>query len=475
MLIKHSIIYFFGKVAPALLSIVGVMIYTRLVTPVEYGLFSLVTVIAGLINIFFFQWIRSSFIRFYNDRGSIDSFMGSILKSHIITLVILGIPTIITAVIFYFKSLDIRYVFIGYILVILLSAFEMLIIYFRTKLKPTIVANVNVTKSLIVIIISTILIYLGLGSIGLFVGLSFGTFFGILLYVKKIDNNNKREFSIKSDRNTQITLLKYGLPITLSFALSVAMQNIDKVMISSILGLEANGNYAVSYDLIHNLIYMIMTSLSLASFPLILKVIKKDGEKAGKKEFANYTKLLLFISIPACFGLASIINEFTSIIIGNEYSISGNLMNLIIVASLFHGLKSHYFDLTLQISGKTSHFFIPSFIAIILNIVLNIYMLKKYGIEGAALATAVSFLIAMLISSLYSIRNYKVPIPWLDLFKTLTASFIMYLLINGISIGNDLITLLIKVFTGGIVYVIVSFIGNSIGIRKIVLNKVLKR
>lgn len=475
MLIKHSAIYFFAKVAPAVLSIVGVMIYTRLVSPDEYGLFSLITVITGLINIFFFQWIRSSLIRFYNNRESINSFMGSILKSHIVTLGLLGLPTLIIAVIFHFRSLDIRYVFIGYIIMILLSIFELLIVYFRINLKPSIVANVNIVKSLIVIIISSLLIYFGMGAIGLLLGTMIGTLVGVILYVKNVDKNISKKFSLTSNWETQKRFLKYGLPITFSFGLSVVMQNIDKIMISTMLGLEANGNYAVSFDLLHNLIYMLMTSLSLASFPLVLKVIKNDGEKAGKKQFKDYTKILLFISIPACFGLATILDEFTNIVIGNEYTISKKLMILIIIASLFHGLKSHYFDLALQISTKTSYFFVPAFLAVILNILLNIYMLRKYGIEGAAFATTIAFIVATVISYLYSRKSYNVPIPWLDLLRIIVASTVMYLIIGKLSIGDDLINLLVKVFIGGFVYVIISFFLNSIGLREVVMNKVLKR
>src|SRR5699024_11538406 len=105
--------------------------------------------------------------------------------------------------------------------------------------------------------------------------------------------------------------------------------------------------------------------------------------------------------------LAAILDEFSTIIIGNEYSISNRLMILIILASLFHGLKSHYFDLTLQITSKTKHFFIPALTALILNIFLNAYMLKIYGIVGSSLATAISFFIAMLMIAFFSRKNYK--------------------------------------------------------------------
>ena len=474
MLIRHSIIYFIGKLAPAILSLIGVMIFTRMVTPEAYGLFSLITVITGLINILFFQWIRSSFIRFYNEKENIKSFSSSIVRSHIFTLGILLIPIIILLPLSSFYSIDLRYIIIGYFLVVFLSLFEMCVVYYRTILKPKIVVNLNVLKSLLVIFCSTILLYFGWGVWGLLFGSIIGTSVGVFPFVKKIRKNNIKVL-IKADKRTQLNFFKYGMPITLSFVLSVALQNIDKIMISSILGLEANGNYAVGFDLIHNLIYMLMTSLSLASFPLILKVIKKSGDKAGKKQFQGYVDLLLFISIPACFGLASILNEFTTIVIGDSYSISNHLMILIIIASLFHGMKSYYFDLTLQISTKTKYFFIPVLTAIIINVIFNFFLLNKFGIEGAAIATALAFFIAMFISAFYSIRNYHVPFPWTDFFKIIVSSYVMYLIVTTISIESNLISLITKILVGIIVYVLVSIIINSLKVRELIISKLMKR
>nr|WP_245301507.1 polysaccharide biosynthesis C-terminal domain-containing protein [Virgibacillus natechei] len=150
-------------------------------------------------------------------------------------------------------------------------------------------------------------------------------------------------------------------------------------------------------------------------------------------------------------------------------------MNLIILASLFHGLKSYYFDLTLQISAKTKYFFYPVLTAVILNVILNIYMLNKYGIEGAALATTISFFVAMLISAYYSIKNYRVPFPWWDFLKVVTSSTIMYLFIINITFENSLLALVSKVLAGCFVYILLSFIMNSLNIRELVMNKIAKR
>lgn len=426
-------------------------------------------------NIFFFQWLRSSFIRYYNHRYEIKFFEGSIVKSYLTISGILGIFSILLSIVFKFLSIEVNYIFWGFILLILLSIFEMLITYFRTVLKPKIVVNTNFIKVFITLMASIILIIYLENVMALIIGSILGLVFGIFLYIKKLEKNTIKIKQLNSDKSTQRQFLKYGIPITFSFALSVTLQNIDKLMISAILGLQANGNYAVSYDLIHNLIYMIMSSLSLASFPLILKEIKSTGIREGKIKFVEYGKLLLFISIPTSFGLALILEELTSIVIGLDYKISNKLLVLIIYASLFHGIKSFYFDLALQISGKTKYFFIPAFVAVALNVILNSFLLKKYGIDGAAIATALSFFVAMILSAFYSKKSYSVPFPWLSLLKILVSSLIMYLCVENIDIENNLVSLIVKVISGSLIYLLISILMNSLNLRKVLLNKVRKR
>src|SRR5699024_2497054 len=155
----------------------------------------------------------------------------------------------------------------------------------------------------------------------------------------------------------------YGLPITLSFALSAALANIDKIMISMILGVEENGNYAVSSDLVKNSLNMVLVSFSLAGFPLVLKKISSEGGMKGKKEFKKYGQLLCLIALPSTLGLVAAGPDLMNIIIGDECPICNHLLTLIIIATFINGVKSRYHALALQISAKTKYFFHPALVA----------------------------------------------------------------------------------------------------------------
>lgn len=469
ILVRHTLIYFLGKVAPAIITMLSMVIFTRLATPEQYGTYSLITVIVGLSNILIFQWLRSSLLRFYNDRNKVPLLIGTILKSHIVTLILIAPIFIIIGIILYLQNYDIQFLMVIYIMVILLSLYELGVIYYRVNLKPQRVVRNNIIKTIVFVLLATIFLYFGFGVWGLLTGSIISSIIGVTLYSRGL---NKKKVSFESNNQTLKKMLIYGLPITFSFVLSVALQNIDKIMISMMLGVEQNGNYAVSFDLIHNLLYMIMTSFALAGFPIVLKTIKNNGDLKGKKEFEHYGELFFLISIPATVGLISIAPNLTNIVIGEDYLIPSKLINLIILATFFHGIKSHYFDLGLQISAKTRDFFYPALVAIIVNIVLNYYLLAKYGIEGAALATLIAFLLALILSGIYSRRNYKVRLSYMSLLKVIVSAFIMYLIIERIDFNTDIINLVFKITFGIFVYFISVFVLNVAELRSKIIDKV---
>ena len=64
MLLRHSAIYLFARLVPSTLSLLGIAIYTRMLGPEDYGLYALVVSGAGLAQVWFFEWLRLSTLRF---------------------------------------------------------------------------------------------------------------------------------------------------------------------------------------------------------------------------------------------------------------------------------------------------------------------------------------------------------------------------------------------------------------------------
>ena len=85
---------------------------------------------------------------------------------------------------------------------------------------------------------------------------------------------------------------------------------------------------------------------------------------------------------------------------------------------LFWGLKIHHFDYIFQLSEKTSLSMYILFFGSFINLLLNIFLIPRVELLGAAYATFASYIIILLISLLISRKLLKVSIDIKILIKT---------------------------------------------------------
>lgn len=90
------------------------------------------------------------------------------------------------------------------------------------------------------------------------------------------------------------------------------------------------------------------------------------------------------------------------------YQESKSVVTLIVVALLFNGIATLFFPYFI-IKNKTKIIGLITVFCAIINLVLNILLIPIYGIEGAALATLITFSIKMVLMIYISSTHYKMP------------------------------------------------------------------
>jgi len=119
-----------------------------------------------------------------------------------------------------------------------------------------------------------------------------------------------------------------------------------------------------------------------------LKLIKELSKQVGKWIFLfNLPILILMLFFP---------EEIIKILFGEQYIIAANSLRFLSIGMFFNSLTSVSQRL-IKMIGKSKLILINiSFIAII-NIILNIIFIQKYGISGAAFATMLSLILLNII------------------------------------------------------------------------------
>jgi PST family polysaccharide transporter len=182
-------------------------------------------------------------------------------------------------------------------------------------------------------------------------------------------------------------LFKQCWPLIFSGVIIMLYMRLDQVMIGEMLGDKFVGYYSISTRFTE-LWYFIPSIFVSSVYPsLINKYIDKGF--AYSIACLKLLKTLFLLS----FALAIFFTFFSDIIIltlyGAEYSPAAFTLKLSIWGGIFvfWGMAAGNF---LVIENLSKHNFSKSLQGLILNIVLNLILIPKYGINGAALATLIS-------------------------------------------------------------------------------------
>jgi len=182
------------------------------------------------------------------------------------------------------------------------------------------------------------------------------------------------------------SVLNHSLPFALLFLLMATYLRIDSLLLGKLLenGREQAGIYAQSFriiEILSNYGYL----FTLILLPVFSKMIKQ-GESIEHLTRLSFTLLLIpaLIVVFACMGYRyEIINALY------KHHADSSADVLAILSFSFLGICITYiFGTLLTANGSLKQLNLMAFIAVILNITLNLILIKRFGIRGAAVANA---------------------------------------------------------------------------------------
>jgi O-antigen/teichoic acid export membrane protein len=457
---NQLLLYAISRVIPGVINFASLSIYTRSLGPQEYGVYSLIIAIVALINNLVFWWIRNAFARYYNDidlnerniffRAIIDIFT----KSSFL-LILICLPVM------FFTDID-STIFVAFIgLGIFLGIFELYLETLRIKFLAKSYTLLLVAKSTLSLIFGCVVVFLNLGAVSLVLSQMLVLF---LLTIGPVIKNI-RLFKLKTDTAVRKNLLGYGLPLIFTFGFNYILSTSDRLLIYWMKGSYETGGYSAAYDLVSYTLVLLMMIIYTYSTP---KIYKSINQSPGilEKTLKQTQMLLMLISFPSTLGLIIIAPNLTLLIFGEEYlEVSASIIPLIAVSVMLAGFKSYYFDLAFHISKKTKLLVIPTTVAAISNILLNVLLIPKYSAVGAAYATLLSYFLGIGVSIILGSKQKKLPILKMDLVKYLLIGIVITPLTLLISLDNVLVDTIVTILLFVVIYVSMILILNPSNVR----------
>ncbi len=214
-------------------------------------------------------------------------------------------------------------------------------------------------------------------------GISISFLFSFLLLNKEFSNKNGEleEVSLKQ-------ILSVSIPMLLSSSLFMIMSWADTIMLGMWRTEEEVGIYNVAVKL------SLITSFTLAAVNSIaapkFAEFWGNGDIKGLARVAQQSTKLIFWTSAPILVLYILFPKFFMGIFGEEFR-KGALALVFLTIGQFVNASVGSVGYILQMTGKQKIFQNIILIAAILNIMLNLLLIPKLGIVGAAVASAIAF------------------------------------------------------------------------------------
>ena len=190
-------------------------------------------------------------------------------------------------------------------------------------------------------------------------------------------------------------ILAQAWPIALAGVFVMIYTKVDILLLQAMRGSEAVGQYSVSMRLVDALA-IVPTVFSAAALPLFSHAFTRDI--ASYRRYVGLSfRLLLYIILPVTVVTALYAGDIIRLFYGPAYAPSAEALRILIWAEIFvYG--GIVFDGALVASGRQ---LMGTFLAAgmaLCNILVNLWAIPRYGIVGAATATAISYALGLILA-----------------------------------------------------------------------------
>lgn len=384
------------KICAAVILVLIQILIARILGPDQYGQFILITFWCMLLSVFGKLGFDVTYLRFmpiYRQEGNIGAIrslirfsVGVCFLTSVALFLILFIPALKESIIVnifalitllglvvmrfldsYLKSLDIIVSshFLQEMLrpILFLGLFLMSVFFFQSS--GYVAATIAYTAAIVLVC--------------------------ILMFVQR--SRSKSVFPAEEkglEHHTKGEWIAHALPVMMIAGTAIIINRIDIVMIGYFQDQKSVAIYSVAHRISEFTIFGLFAATSLLS-PYISKLHAKGDLKELQAKIDDIMRPVGVLTILAAFGILAL-GSFVLQLFGPVYTTGMTCLFILVCSQTFNGLCGPV-SLILSVTGYQKMAFKISILAAVLNVIANALLIPAYGIEGAAIASALSYVL----------------------------------------------------------------------------------
>jgi O-antigen/teichoic acid export membrane protein len=222
-------------------------------------------------------------------------------------------------------------------------------------------------------------------------------------------------------------LLKYSIPVLLYTIAWAFVPKIDTLMIGALKTTADVGLYQTALPT-SQLVIIPASALGSLFLPVISELLARKKACDINETYKVVSKWSFYIVFPMFLVLFMYSGAIINMLFGYEYIEAKTALSLLAIASLIFMFNSFSMNM-LNMLEKNKFLFINSIVTLIAAVYLNYLLIPAYGINGAAIAMAISYSI-MTALSILEVRHFCGAHPFhRDMFKSVVAGIVSIIIV----------------------------------------------
>lgn len=398
-LIKNTLIFTLGNIGSKVISFFLIPLYTNVLTTTQYGITDLVTTIMTVAVPILTLNICESVMRFGLDKNSDrerNIQIGTLVFIVGMTIGLLMIPlcktfTRVSEYVVYIYFYTLTYA-ASQLYLCDLRGKELLIAYaVGSVLQTFCIATFNIVFLVVLHwgIKGYLLAYILANSVVAIYAIVIGKSYRALSF-------NKLDFTVLK------SMVKYSVVLIPNSFMWWIMNSSDRIMVSSMVSVSANGIYAISYKI--PTLMSVFTSIFNQAWGY--SAIKENGA-IDEQEYNNKVlRMLISFTMITAIGLIAITKPFLTVYVSKDYYDAWRYVPFLLIGSVYMTFGT-FFASSYTVHKDSFGYLFSAIFGASINIILNFILIPIVGVMGAAIATCVSYIMVFVFRFFHTKKYLK--------------------------------------------------------------------
>jgi O-antigen/teichoic acid export membrane protein len=454
------------NVVQGLVGLFSIVVFTRVLSPQDYGIYALSFSAMSLAQTGLFVWLEAAMARFYvreDEAGQLPAHFATIYRGFAVLAV--GFPALAIAALWFWPMPMPLKLAVGAGLATIPIRSLLKLSQERRRAAGDVrgAALLDMIQTAGGFGIGALLAWMGFGGASPLVGIA-AVAAVLLIWVLPSDLARVRGGRFEPERARLYA--SYGLPVALSLILSLTLANTDRFLIAGFLNVTSVGVYQAGYSLANRTLDVMFIWLGMAGGPAAIAALERGGKQALNDIAREQSAFMIALTLPAAVGVAMTARPLADIMVGQGLRAgAAQVTPWIAAAAFFAGINTHYFHTAFTLARRTKRLLVVIAIPAVLNLVLNLVLIPRFGLLGALWATLISYLLGVVVSVSLGRAVLPLPIPWGTLARTAAAAAAMASVIRLLPSPGGIVELASKAVVGGAVYAALAFALDICGAR----------